>query len=181
MKKGASFGNGRVNPTRSGTRFAKTSLPGPRRPGSAGTVENANGAVRPDIKGALVSAPLSLLWLDGAEGPVDVDNQNGSMEVKRAGGGAKAAATSAEDPFAPIRFTLPENGFMVTARTSFERSDRAADHPTGTLSDESLHGKIGDGRCELTLTDNNTLDRLQRKVAKSRDRRRDTPFLRGSG
>src|SRR6266508_1787526 len=32
----------------------------------------------------------------------------------------------------------------------------------GRISDESLHGKIGDGRCELTLTDNNgTIDLLK--------------------
>ena len=119
-----------------------------------------------DLKGgASVRTSFASVSLDGVEGPVDVDNQNGSIDVKRAGGGAKGCRkVSLKTSFGPIRFTLPENaGYTVNARTSFGKiRTELPITSTGTLSDESLHGKIGDGRCELTLTDNNgTIDILK--------------------
>jgi DUF4097 and DUF4098 domain-containing protein YvlB len=59
--------------------------------------------------------------------------------------------------FGPIRVALPdEAGWTVDARTSFGRI--RAEVPvtvSGSLSTESVQGKIGDGGCPLTLTTSN--------------------------
>ena len=59
--------------------------------------------------------------------------------------------------FAPIRIYLPEgSGYAVSARTSFGRINTELPvASSGSVSGESLSGKIGDGRCELTLNNSN--------------------------
>jgi hypothetical protein len=99
-------------------------------------------------------APVSL---QGVEGAVDVDNRNGSIEVRRAGGGKACRNVSLKTSFGAIRFFPAQNaGYTVDARTSFGRI--RSDFPVAsgeTLSEGSLRGKIGDGQCELSLTNAN--------------------------
>jgi DUF4097 and DUF4098 domain-containing protein YvlB len=164
VKKGArvSCGNGRVSLADVGAAaYVKTSfgLVDAARIGGDLTVESANGAVRvSDVKGgASVRTSFGPVSLQGVEGPVDVDNQNGSIEVLRSGAAKGCRNISLKTSFAAIRFFPPENaGYSINARTSFGkiRSDFPV-APAEGLSESSLRGKIGDGRCELTLTNAN--------------------------
>ncbi len=63
-----------------------------------------------------------------------------------------------KEPFGPIRISLPEGlGYNVAAQTSFGQitSERPVT-ATGTIGGDSLNGKIGNGGCELRLTDSNS-------------------------
>ena len=64
---------------------------------------------------------------------------------------------SVKTSFAPIRVSLPESvGYTVSARTSFGKiSTEMPLTTTGAVGGDSLSGKIGDGRCEATLTNSN--------------------------
>jgi DUF4097 and DUF4098 domain-containing protein YvlB len=124
------------------------------------TVDSANGAVRASaIKGGVeLKTSFAPATVAGVEGPVDVRNQNGSIDVSGIVPAGKACpritlATS----FAPMRVTLPEGvGFNITARTSFGKiSSRVPLTTTGIISGESLSGTIGGGGCEVTLTNRN--------------------------
>ncbi len=131
------------------------------------TVENANGGVRAsEIQGAAnIRTSFSQVLVNGVGGRVDVDNSNGSIEVHvtPAKGGA-CAPVSLKNSFGPIRVFLPEGGgYTVDARTSFGkiRSDLPLT-TSGSISTEALQGKIGDGKCPLTLSDSNGNIEIQR-------------------
>jgi DUF4097 and DUF4098 domain-containing protein YvlB len=73
------------------------------------------------------------------------------------GKGGACFPISLKSSFGPIRIHLPEGvGYEVTAHTSFGKV--ASQIPltvAGSLSADSLSGKIGDGRCPLTLENSN--------------------------
>jgi DUF4097 and DUF4098 domain-containing protein YvlB len=125
------------------------------------SIENANGAVRAsEVKGAAsIRTSFASVTLDGVSGRVSVDNQNGAIDVSGLGSrkGGECHPVELKTSFSPIRVALPEDsGWNVDARTSFGRIE--ADVPisvVGSLSTQSIQGKIGDGRCPLTLTNNN--------------------------
>jgi hypothetical protein len=56
-------------------------------------------------------------------------------------------------------------GYNVSARTSFGRiNSEMPVAASGSLGGEALNGKIGDGRCTLTVTNNNgNIDLLRGK------------------
>ena len=109
-------------------------------------------------------APVSL---DGVGGKVDVENQNGSVEVRAmAAGAGKCFPLSLVSSFGPIRVYLPEGaGFKVDARTSFGKIH--SDMPlsvAGSMGSDSINGTIGDGKCPLTLANSNgNIDLLKGK------------------
>ncbi|HEY1435231.1 MAG TPA: hypothetical protein VGG65_07635 [Thermoanaerobaculia bacterium] len=123
------------------------------------TVDNSNGAVRASaVKGGVrVTTSFAPVTLDGIAGRVDVDNQNGSIEVRGLPGGSKCSPVTLKGSFAPIRLYLSESvGYDVNARTSFGKvSSQIPLTVTGSASSDSLSGKIGDGKCPLTLEDSN--------------------------
>ena len=110
-----------------------------------------------DIKGAVsVRSSFGAVVLEGVQGKIEVDDQNGAVDVKGLSGGGCQDVT-AKTSFAPIRVAIPEGaGYTVTARTSFGkvRSDLPI-ASTGALSEEGITGKISDGRCRMSLTNNN--------------------------
>ena len=124
------------------------------------SVENANGGVRvSDVRGsATVRTSFGPVTLEGIGGRVRVDNQNGAIDVKAlATRKGKDCGVELKTSFSSIRVALPEeSGWTVDARTSFGRIH--ADLPitvAGSLSTESVQGKIGDGACPLTLSTSN--------------------------
>lgn len=124
------------------------------------TIENQNGAVRVgDVRGAAnVRTSFASAVLEGVGGSVDVDNQNGSVEVHELVPPTKGCnRLSVKTSFAPIRISLPESvGYVVTARTSFGKISTEMPFTTsGAVGGDSLFGKIGDGRCEVLLTNSN--------------------------
>ncbi|MDQ6892512.1 MAG: hypothetical protein M3167_07510 [Acidobacteriota bacterium] len=164
-KKGAKVnsGNGGVSLSDVGAAcFVKTSFALVEAARIAGdlTVENSNGAVRAsDVKGALdVRTSFSPVTLETIAGPVRVDNQNGSVEVRDVTFGGKACnRVSLKTSFAPIRLSLPANGgYTLSAQTSFGKiSSELPVTTTGAVGGDSLRGTIGDGRCEVTLSNQN--------------------------
>ena len=123
------------------------------------TVENSNGGVRAStIQGAAnIRTSFSQVLLDGVGGRVDVDNSNGSIEVRGLGKAGACLPVSLRTSFGPIRVLLPENaGYSVDARTSFGKvKSELPLMASGSLTSESLIGKLGDGKCPLTLLDSN--------------------------
>jgi hypothetical protein len=98
---------------------------------------------------------------------VDVVNQNGAVEV---GGpsGAGCKRVNVKTSFAPIRVYLADGaGYTVSARTSFGKINTEIPvGVSGSVGGEELSGKIGDGRCELTLTNSNGNISLLRAAAR---------------
>ena len=89
---------------------------------------------------------------------MDVDDQNGSVEIRDLVSPAKGCnRLSVKTSFAPIRLSLPDSvGYTVTARTSFGKISTEMPFTTsGAVGGDSLTGKIGDGRCEVLLTNSN--------------------------
>jgi hypothetical protein len=121
-------------------------------------IQSANGEVsatgiRGDVNAKTSFAGVDLQQVSGA---IEVDNQNGAVDASsntRSGCQPIVIHTS----FAPIRLHLPPNpSYRVTAKTSFGKIH--SDVPltvSGSLSEDSVSGMIGAGRCELKLTDNN--------------------------
>jgi DUF4097 and DUF4098 domain-containing protein YvlB len=117
------------------------------------------------IKGfANVRTSFSPVILDDVGGSIDVDNQNGLVELtglRGKGAGAQCNAIVAKTAFGPIRIQLPNDAsYAVSARTSFGRI--TSDLPLtmegplgGSGSSTSVTGKIGGGECELRLTNGN--------------------------
>jgi DUF4097 and DUF4098 domain-containing protein YvlB len=103
-----------------------------------------------------VRTSFGAVTLEGVGGAIDVDNQNGAVDIRRLVGKA-CQKISVKTSFAPIRIALPDNAsYTMTARTSFGKIHSDFSITTaGALSGESLSGKIGDGRCEMTLSDSN--------------------------
>lgn len=134
------------------------------------TVENANGNVNATgvTGGISVRTSFSPVRIDGVQGGVEVYNQNGSIEVAglegRPAGAPSCPSLVLKTSFAPIRIYLPaDTGFAVTARTSFGRINNELPLTvSGSLSSDSLTGRIGSGECDLNLTNTNSnIDILQ--------------------
>lgn len=124
------------------------------------TVENSNGAVKASaIKGgASVRTSFAAVSLDGVSGRIDVDNQNGAVDVRGLGAAAgKCFPVALRSTFAPIRIYLPDGeGFQVNARTSFGKINSEIPLTvSGSMSPDSMTGKIGSGQCDLTLANSN--------------------------
>ena len=118
---------------------------------------------RGDVKGAIdVRTSFSPVGLDTIAGPIRVDNQTGSVEVRDVTFGGKACnRVSLKTSFAPIRLSLPANGgYTVSAQTSFGKiTSELPVTSTGSIGGDSLRGTIGDGRCEVTISNQNgTID-----------------------
>jgi DUF4097 and DUF4098 domain-containing protein YvlB len=123
------------------------------------TASNA-GVALSDVSGnARVRTSFGAVGVEGVGGTVDVENQNGSIEV-RAASRTNCSGASLRTSFGGIRFTLPANpDYRVDARTTFGRIHsevpvEGAGPKTG-MTDSSLSGTIGAGRCPLVLTDSN--------------------------
>ena len=78
----------------------------------------------------------------------------------RSGGSRDASSCSpiaVKTSFAPIRLALsPAAGYAVTARTSFGKIE--SEFPLlvrGGVGSDAATGRIGDGRCEVSLTNSN--------------------------
>ena len=134
------------------------------RIGGRFTVESANGGVEASNvhSTASVRSSFGSIALDGIEGGIDVNNQNGAVEVSGVGGKSGGAAGCHDiivrTSFSPIRVHLPANGgYRVNARTS--SGHVMSDFPitvSGVLGNDSLTGTIGDGKCELRLSNSNS-------------------------
>jgi hypothetical protein len=87
---------------------------------------------------------------------VDVINQNGTVEIAGLPPSACTRVT-VKTSFAPVRVNLPEGvGYTITARTSFGKiNSEMPVTASGSLTGEALNGKIGDGRCAVSVTNNN--------------------------
>jgi hypothetical protein len=129
------------------------------------TAENSNGAIRAtEIRGAVQArTSFASVTIDGVRESVDVVNQNGAVQVVSVPEGC--ARLTLKTSFAPLRVYLTEGaGYTVSARTSFGRiNSEIPVGVSGSIGGESLSGKIGDGRCELTLTNSNGNIELLRK------------------
>jgi DUF4097 and DUF4098 domain-containing protein YvlB len=122
-------------------------------------VDSSNGAVKGSgvAGGANVTTSFAGVTLDGVMGRVDVDNQNGSVDVRALSRGGKCFPVSLKSSFGPIRIYLPEGiGYDVNAHTSFGKvTSQIPLTVTGPFSADSMSGKIGDGKCPLTLDNSN--------------------------
>ncbi len=123
------------------------------------TASNAGVALSDVAASARVRTSFGPVGIDRVGGAVDVENQNGSIEV-RASAGKSCSGASLRTSFGGIRFVLPANpDYRVDARTTFGRihSDVPIEGagPRAGMTDSSLSGTIGAGRCPLVLTDSN--------------------------
>jgi hypothetical protein len=106
--------------------------------------------------GANVKTSFAGVTLDSVGGSVDIENQNGSVQVT-----AKSAKgcdpVSIRTSFAPMRVRVPsDGGYTVTAKTSFGKIH--SDLPmmvSGSLTQDSISGKIGNGACPMNLINQN--------------------------
>jgi DUF4097 and DUF4098 domain-containing protein YvlB len=120
-------------------------------------VEDSNGAVKASAlrSGANVKTSFAMVLLDGVGGSVDVENQNGGVEVSLLG--QQCRTVTIRTSFSPVRVRVPDNAsYAVAARTSFGKI--RSDFPltvSGEVSADSLSGTIGGGGCPMRLTDNN--------------------------
>jgi hypothetical protein len=153
-------GNGEVSLTGiRGDASVKTSFAsvGTSEIGGALTVEDTNGSVKAtNVRSAKVKTSFGGVVLEQVAGAIDVNDQNGAVDAtSNAPSGCQPIAIRTS--FSPIRVHL--NGapsYRVTAKTSFAKI--RSDFPvtvSGSLSGDNLNGTIGDGKCELNLTDNN--------------------------
>jgi hypothetical protein len=110
------------------------------------------------IKGGLtVRTSFAPVTAEGVGGPVDVDDQNGAVDVRAAAGSGACGRISLKASFAPIRLALdPRGGYAISARTSFGRvSTEIPLTVSASAGSDALSGKIGDGACEVLLTNSN--------------------------
>jgi len=88
-----------------------------------------------------------------------VDNANGAVSATALPAtGGDCHNVSIKTSFSPIQIRLPENaGYTLTAHTSFGHiNSELPVTTTGTVSPETLSGKIGNGACTLLLTNGNS-------------------------
>jgi DUF4097 and DUF4098 domain-containing protein YvlB len=139
-----------------GTRFAGVRLDGVK--GSV-DVTNANGGVNVSGAGSTkVRTSFASVFVRDVAAPVTVENQNGSISVEALRTGGRCAAVNLRTSFAPIEVDLPAGGYSVTAQTSFGSitSDveiEALARTTGSAT--TLNGRIGNGECQVQLTNQN--------------------------
>jgi hypothetical protein len=121
-------------------------------------VTSGNGTVKAiGVRGAAkVHTSFGGITVENVSGPVDASNSNGSITVT-------SNATSGCQPitlkttFGPIKLALPANAnYNVSATTSFGGIN--TEFPVsvaGQTTSESIQGKIGNGGCELKITNSN--------------------------
>jgi hypothetical protein len=121
-------------------------------------VTSGNGAVKAlGVRGAAkVHTSFGGIMIENVSGPVDASNSNGSITVtSNASGGCQPITI--KTTFGPVKLTLPDNAsYNVSASTSF--GGISTDFPvtvSGQTTSESITGKIGNGGCELKVTDSN--------------------------
>ena len=120
------------------------------------TVDNTNGSVKATgVPSAKVKTTFAAVVLDQVAGAIEVDDQNGAVDVSSNSQGCQPILIRTS--FSPIRVHLGGNpSYRVSATTSFGKI--RSDFPmsvSGVLSGDALNGTIGDGRCDLRLTDGN--------------------------
>jgi len=123
------------------------------------TVENSNGSVTArNVKGdARVNTSFSGVTLDSIGGRISVDNQNGAISVTATRPASGCRDISLKTSFSAIRVRIPEGlGYNLSAHTSFGRiNSELPVTSTGSISGDNLTGTIGNGGCQLQLTDSN--------------------------
>jgi len=158
----ATTGNGRISLNDvGGDAYAKTSFGSVdiRRVDGNLTIENSNGPVSArGVKGdASARTSFGSVTLEDIGGSMTVDNQNGTVTASASRSSQGCKNISLKTSFAPIQVRLPgDANYDVNARTSFGHI--SSDLPitaTGTLSNDSLNGRIGNGGCTLSLTNSN--------------------------
>jgi len=126
----------------------------------AGAVDitSGNGAVRAQgIRGAAkVHTSFGGIAIENVAGAVDASNSNGSITVLSSARGGCQPMTL-KTTFGPIKVTLPDNAnYNVSASTSFGGIN--TEFPltiSGETNSKSIQGRIGNGGCELRITDSN--------------------------
>jgi hypothetical protein len=98
--------------------------------------------------------------LDDIFGGVDVDNQNGTVEVSVMPAKSSSGACNAinlRTSFSPLRVYIDENAkYDVIAHASMGKvSSELPLTTTGVIGGDSLNAKINGGGCQLQLTNNN--------------------------
>jgi hypothetical protein len=121
-------------------------------------VTSGNGAVKAiGVRGAAkVHTSFGGITIENVTGPVDASNSNGSITVIASAAGGCQPITL-KTTFGPIKLALPGNAnYNVSASTSFGGIN--TEFPvtvSGQTNSESIQGKIGNGGCELKITDSN--------------------------
>lgn len=120
-------------------------------------VENSNGAVTANnAHGAQVSTSFASVVLNRISGPLRIVNQNGAVDAGSIVEGS-CQPIVIHTSFSTLRVRLGgEASYDVAARTSFGRI--RTDFPlrvAGSISNDNVNGVIGNGHCEMSLTDNN--------------------------
>lgn len=156
----ATGSNGAVRASRvGGTATVRNSF-GATEIQDAGAVDvtSGNGAVKAQgVHGAAkVHTSFGGITIENVTGPVDASNSSGSITVSsNAAGGCQPITL--KTTFGPIKLMLPENvNYNVSASTNFGGIN--TDFPlsvSGQTNSESINGKIGNGGCELKITDSN--------------------------
>ena len=125
--------------------------------GGALTVDNINGSVTAaNVESAKVKTSFGAVVLDKVAGAIDVYDQNGAVD---ASGNTQGSCypIAIRTSFSPIRVHLSGNpSYRVSATTSFGKI--RSDFPmnvSGVFSGDVLNSTIGDGRCDLRLTNSN--------------------------
>ncbi len=118
------------------------------------TIEDKNGSVNVNgAQGVVVDMSFGSVVLNAISGPVQVDNRYGSVEVGGLGG-SSCQPIKIHTSYSAIRVRLSGSpNYNVTARTSY--SPIHTDFPletSGSMSSDAVHGTIGGGRCEMSLT-----------------------------
>ena len=120
-------------------------------------MDNTNGSVTAtNVQSAKVKTSFGAVVLETVAGAIDVYDQNGAVD---AGGNTQGSCHPIviRTSFSPIRVHLSGNpSYHVTATTSFGKI--RSDFPmsvSGGVSGDVLNSTIGDGRCDLRLTNNN--------------------------
>jgi hypothetical protein len=129
-------------------------------------VASGNGAVKASgVRGAAkVRTSFGGITLENVGGAVDASNSNGSITVlSSASGGCQPIVLKTS--FGPVKLYLPAGAnYNVTATTSFGGIN--TDFPVsvaGQTSSEAINGRIGNGGCELRITNSNgRIDILKR-------------------
>jgi len=121
------------------------------------SVQNSNGSVKvSNAKGAQVITSFGSVSLDGISGPIQVENQNGTVDAGSTLRGS-CQLISIRTSFSTLRVRLqPDASYRISARTSFGKI--RSEFPltvAGSLSNDEVNGTLGSGRCEMRLADNN--------------------------
>jgi len=123
------------------------------------TVENSNGSVAArNVKGdARVNTSFSGVTLESIGGRISVDNQNGGISVTATRPASGCRDISLKTSFSAIRVRIPEGlGYNLSAHTTFGRiNSELPVTSTGSIGGDNLTGTIGNGGCQLQLTDSN--------------------------